>query len=379
MYCKFNVEVTMKTKNNYLCSLVGAFLFCTFLVFSGDLIAGDKSKPVECELKVKRVIGEKYYEDEKAGILQIVDVDTDSKGNIYVLDAGRNKVMKYDRNGDFVKSWGTKGNGPGAFYLKAGYLNQKLYVSNEDEVYIYTRSRLQVFTPDGEYKRSIRTRLLQFSTDNKRNIYKAASCIDASCKNVEVLGADGTRRRKFGKLMLSSTIFSASDISGHSFFLTGTRFVSVTDNNVYVSYEGFPFVQYYNPEGKLIWEKSIDFNKIKIIPEKEKKLLEEKLSVLTDRINDVDDIPEKNRSYVLDSETFMGNLYLFFSPGRYLIVEMNQSGMLVGAYDLMPMVKSLNLEGLINFTIDKSTGNLLIFTLNGSLIIETKKCSKEER
>src|SRR4051812_8898403 len=49
---------------------------------------------------------------------QPTDVAWDSKGNIYITDGYINsRVAKYDRNGDWVKSWGTPGTGPGQFNL----------------------------------------------------------------------------------------------------------------------------------------------------------------------------------------------------------------------------------------------------------------------
>src|SRR5262249_13789848 len=45
---------------------------------------------------------------------QPTDVAWDSQGNIYISDGYINsRVAKYDRNGDWVKSWGEKGTGPG--------------------------------------------------------------------------------------------------------------------------------------------------------------------------------------------------------------------------------------------------------------------------
>ena len=47
---------------------------------------------------------------------QPTDVAWDSQGNTYVTDGYINsRVAKYDKNGDWVKSWGTKGTGPGQF------------------------------------------------------------------------------------------------------------------------------------------------------------------------------------------------------------------------------------------------------------------------
>src|SRR5262245_749351 len=47
---------------------------------------------------------------------QPTDVTWDPAGNIYISDGYVNsRIAKYDRNGDWVKSWGQRGKGPGEF------------------------------------------------------------------------------------------------------------------------------------------------------------------------------------------------------------------------------------------------------------------------
>ena len=51
---------------------------------------------------------------------QPTDVAWDSDGNIYISDGYVNsRVAKYDKDGDWVKSWGEKGTGPGQFRIAA--------------------------------------------------------------------------------------------------------------------------------------------------------------------------------------------------------------------------------------------------------------------
>src|SRR5580698_5511846 len=52
---------------------------------------------------------------------QPTDVTWDNDGNIYISDGYINsRVAKYDKNGDWVKQWGTPGNKPGEFNLPHG-------------------------------------------------------------------------------------------------------------------------------------------------------------------------------------------------------------------------------------------------------------------
>jgi DNA-binding beta-propeller fold protein YncE len=82
---------------------------------------------------------------------QPTDVAWDSKGNTYISDGYVNsRVAKYDANGDWVKSWGEKGTGPGQFRLP-----HAIAVDAQDRVYVGDRSnrRIQVFDTEGNFIR----------------------------------------------------------------------------------------------------------------------------------------------------------------------------------------------------------------------------------
>jgi sugar lactone lactonase YvrE len=82
------------------------------------------------------------------------DVAWDPQGNIFVSDGyGNNRVVKYDKNGRFLKQVGTEksGNGSDQFNLPHG-----LAVDAKGDVYVADRSnhRLQVFNNNLEFKAS---------------------------------------------------------------------------------------------------------------------------------------------------------------------------------------------------------------------------------
>lgn len=71
------------------------------------------------------------------------DVTFDSKGDIFVTDGYVNsRVMKYDRHGNKLKEWGTRGTAPGQFHTPhtiAVDANDRLYVGDREN------NRIQVF------------------------------------------------------------------------------------------------------------------------------------------------------------------------------------------------------------------------------------------
>jgi streptogramin lyase len=82
---------------------------------------------------------------------QPTDVTWDSEGNIYISDGYINsRVAKYDHKGDWVKSWGEPGRGPGQFNLP-----HTIVADRHDQIYVGDRSnrRIQVFDRDGKFLR----------------------------------------------------------------------------------------------------------------------------------------------------------------------------------------------------------------------------------
>ena len=82
---------------------------------------------------------------------QPTDVAWDSNGNIYTSDGYVNsRVAKFDKNGDWVKSWGTKGTAPGQFNLP-----HAIAIDRNNNVYVGDRSnrRIQIFDTEGKFLR----------------------------------------------------------------------------------------------------------------------------------------------------------------------------------------------------------------------------------
>ncbi len=77
------------------------------------------------------------------------DVAWDNEGDIYVSDGYNNsRVAKFDKDGNWVKSWGTRGTEPGQFHTP-----HTLVIDPSNKIYVGDRenNRIQIFNTDGEF------------------------------------------------------------------------------------------------------------------------------------------------------------------------------------------------------------------------------------
>jgi hypothetical protein len=84
---------------------------------------------------------------------QVTDVTWDPQGNIYISDGYINsRVAKADRNGNWLKSWGDRGNKPGEFNTP-----HNIAADAQGNIYVADRfnRRIQVFDGDGNFLRAI--------------------------------------------------------------------------------------------------------------------------------------------------------------------------------------------------------------------------------
>jgi len=78
------------------------------------------------------------------------NIVVDGQSNIYILDGGNHRLLKFDRNGEFIWSSGRKGQGPGEFEDPG-----RVYLSVEDNPAVQDSTSIQYFNPQGQFERSI--------------------------------------------------------------------------------------------------------------------------------------------------------------------------------------------------------------------------------
>ena len=130
------------------------------------------------------------------------DVAWDAQGNIFVSDGYENsRVAKFDRNGKFIKSWGSFGADPGQFNTL-----HSIAVDAQGNVYVGDRGnrRIQVFDNDGNFKTQYTNVgapwALCITPGPHQYLYSSNSNGTASMENGEIykMELDGTVLGRFG-------------------------------------------------------------------------------------------------------------------------------------------------------------------------------------
>jgi len=130
------------------------------------------------------------------------DVAWDAQGNIFVSDGYENsRVAKFDRNGKFIKSWGSFGTEPGQFNTL-----HSIAVDAQGNVYVGDRGnrRIQVFDNEGNFKTAFTNVgapwAICITPGPHQYLYTSNSNGTASMENGEIykMELDGTVLGRFG-------------------------------------------------------------------------------------------------------------------------------------------------------------------------------------
>jgi len=216
------------------------------------------------------------------------DIDSDSHGNIYVLDFTEMTIKKYDNQGIFQKNLSRKGQGPGEFERPYGFC-----VSAQDLIYVADSGerKIEVLNSDGIYQKAIR--LKNFIEQISIN-YKDELIIHCSESTQE---DEDTRRRmsKIGKydaqnetleyfFSKKKPLFRNIQSDEYSIRIPYERFDTDSKGNVYIGTTNEYEILVYSPDGDLVMRFSKDYTPIPIEREIKAKAMKQ-LSKTSFRIN----------------------------------------------------------------------------------------------
>lgn len=185
------------------------------------------------------------YVNDPYGLPYPMAVDKD--GNLYLIEYDR--VLKFGATGNFIKSWGEYGDGPGQF----GTLNG-VAISNSGLIYLADtgNERIQIFTRNGKYveewecptpDNESQCSLLGVAVDENGSVY----AVDGTNHRVLKFDADGQLLTEWPVLGLDSSGWSPLDLVVSR---DGYVYVLLLDAPGYVG----EAIQKYTPDGDFLAE-----------------------------------------------------------------------------------------------------------------------------
>ncbi len=218
---------------------------------------GKWGKKPEVSLEYVKNIGDLESDDENVLFYMPSDIAVDEEGNVFVLDSGNHRIQKFDSQGNFLASFGRRGQGPGEFQYP-----QSLDIDKNGFMYISDsgNQKLQILKPDGTLEREIKKTdaapgIIRVRSD--RMIMGQGASVYSFRMNrmeedpelpklIKILDMDAEVQREFGdqknyKDMLVNRV-------GNRYHFTVDK-----ESNVYVAFDYQNRIEKYSPEGKLLW------------------------------------------------------------------------------------------------------------------------------
>jgi DNA-binding beta-propeller fold protein YncE len=218
---------------------------------------GKWGKQPKISLEYVKNIGDLESEDENVLFYMPSDIVLDKEGNVYVLDSGNHRIQKFDPDGNYLATFGRRGQGPGDFqYPQSIDLDPdgNLYVSDSGN------QKIQIIKPDGSLAEEIKM------TDEAPGIIKI--------RNGQMIMGQGTLIYSFGmgrmdqdqelpklikvlnnKAEVLKEFCEQKDYKDFLVNRLGNRFQFAVDNagSIYVSFLYQNRIDKYSPKGALLW------------------------------------------------------------------------------------------------------------------------------
>ncbi len=289
------------------------------LIFTTTLMT-EQNQINEIEIYPKLLISfEDGNENEDKILADPSFIKTDSKGNIYIINSKDNIILKYNRNLEIITKWGGAGYGPGEFQF-TGPLDS-MTVDSNDLLYVVDRgqARIQIFNEAGKYIDGFQTHgewPCSIAVDRKGKIYLAFAPV-ISLNNpylIEVYKKTKNGYVKENSYSHAPLWFGAdNNISRKIIFklkdLNTSLICHNDDDELFQVFVNLPLIRKYSRTGKLIWEKTLDMEKLSKINKEQitsYKLLINYRNLKLEQLNEIDErIFATSINYCSDRESIL--------------------------------------------------------------------------
>ena len=217
---------------------------------------------LEEELSIGEAIGKKEYM-----FSEIRDFAVDEEERLYILDGKEVHIKVFDRNGDYLRTIGRKGQGPGELEFPMG-----IQIFSQNKIIVYERRSLVYFRVNGEFIKEVH--LTKTYSPQGYEIDSDGSIIGIFAMKIKMslMKYDSDQELLFTVTQIEP-FGKARDRLVSPILL---HFRTTKENNILwgksIDYE----LNITNPEGILLRKIITDYNPVEIT-EKDKKLMSERI------------------------------------------------------------------------------------------------------
>lgn len=111
----------------------------------------DKIIDFEEDLSIGEETGKKFLMFHES-----IDVAVDSKRNIYVLDIDNHRVIKFNKQGDFLWETGRKGQGPGEFQSDLSNYGYSIKITPSEDFAVKDDRLIHFFKNNGDFQKTLK-------------------------------------------------------------------------------------------------------------------------------------------------------------------------------------------------------------------------------
>ncbi len=123
------------------------------------------AKDVFTELVLLKEIKDGFRKESPNYFARISSICVDDEGNLYVADGKHKTIFKFSKDGEFIKTIGRDGQGPGEFMDEF----MEISFGNDKRIYVVDNVRLKiiVYGKDGEFVKELKSPFFMFSKRDK--------------------------------------------------------------------------------------------------------------------------------------------------------------------------------------------------------------------
>jgi len=119
---------------------------------NGTKIIKNPSEPVygEILLELEEELRIGREDDDNYLFYDPRNICVDEQRNIYILERGNHRIQKFDKDGNYLRTIGKEGQGPGEFERP-----YSLVLDKKNNIYVSDRRKIHFFNPRGEFEKTI--------------------------------------------------------------------------------------------------------------------------------------------------------------------------------------------------------------------------------